>query len=208
MRRRLWASLFLYLSHNRLWRDWGLWFSRRASFIVGWRPLVYTVSPSGCAHVRLRLIRGLRLRLRLRLWVRQRLGLLRHSSDIRHRPAFYSGRAILVGYWLHGVGLPRHTGIPIGGGDVRKSIRLLVAALWPSLHGGRLLEGEVGPVGLRFGAAGSSLQGRRGLNHWDILCSVATLRWLALPVALQADTKYTLTENSYIHDKRLLLHRH
>lgn len=208
MWRCLWASLPLYLSHDRLWRDWRLWFSRWASFIVCWRPLVYTVPPRDRGYLGLRLIWGLLLRLRLRLWVRLWLGLFRHPSGIRHGPAFYSGCAILIGYWLHGVGLHGHTGITVGGGHVRESLRLLVAALGPSLHRGRLLKGEVRPVGLCFGAAGSSLQGSRGLNHWDIVWCVAALRRLALLVALQADTKYTLTENSYIHDKRLLLHRH
>lgn len=140
--------------------------------------------------------------------MRLRLGLFRHPSGIGRWPAFDSGCAVLIGHWLHGVGLHGHPRVTVGGSNVRKSLGLLVAALGPSLHRGRLLKGEVGPVGLRFGAAGSSLQGSRGLNYWDILWRVATLRRLALPVALQADTKYTLTENSYVHDKRLLLHRH
>lgn len=71
------------------------------------------------------------------------LGLFRHPSDIRHWSAFNSGCAILIGYWLHGVGLCGHTRVTIGGSNVRKSIGLLVAALGPSLHRGRLLKREV-----------------------------------------------------------------
>lgn len=155
--------------------------------------MVYTVPRGGSGYLRLRLIWGLWLRLRLGLGLRPRLGLLRYASGIRHWPAFYGGCAILVGHWLHGVGLPGHTGITVGGSNVRKSLRLLVAALGPSLHGGRLLKGEVRPVGLCLGATGSSLQGSRGLNRGDILWHVAALRRLALPVALSFSFSFSST---------------
>lgn len=69
------------------------------------------------------------------------------------------------------------------------------------------MEGEVGAVGVGLGAARPSLKGRCGFNPGDVLLCVIPLSWRALAVTLQTNTKYTLTENSYIHDKRLFLHK-
>lgn len=82
--------------------------------------------------------------------------LLCHSG-IRHRAAFHGGRAVLVGYWLRGVRLPGRHGLSVSGGHLREALGLLVAALGPSFDGGRLLEGEVGAIGVGLGAAGPSL---------------------------------------------------
>lgn len=50
-------------------------------------------------------------------------------------------------------------------------------------------------------------QGRIGFGPGDVLLQVAPVALRALAVALETCTKYTLTENSYIHDKGLFLHK-
>jgi len=173
--RSLWARLSLYLCHDGLRGDRRLRFSHGTSFIGHWSALI-RAGPAGCSS---------HLRLRLRLLGHSRIG---------RRAAFHCGRAVLVGHRLRGV-WRRQVGV---------ALRLLVATLGPPLDGGRLLEGEVGAVGVGLGAAGPSLQGRRGLDPGDVLLPVAPVSLGILAVTLQTNTKYTLTENSYIRDKRSL----
>jgi len=137
------SSLSLYLSHDRLRGDWGLWFPHRTSFICSWSSLVQTVPARGCSHL-LRLMLGLRLQL------------FRHAS-IRHRAAFHGGRAVLVGDWLCGVRLSGAHRFSVSGSQFWEAIRLLVAALGPPFDRGRLLEGEIWAVGVWLGTAGPSL---------------------------------------------------
>ncbi|TNN61634.1 hypothetical protein EYF80_028139 [Liparis tanakae] len=181
--RSLWTRLSLYLCHDGLRGDRRLRFSHGTSFIGHWSPLIHAV-PAGCSS-------HLRLRLRLRL--------LGHSR-IRRRAAFHCGRAVLVGHRLRGVWRRDAQGLSVGG-QVGVALGLLVATLGPPLDSGRLLEGEVGAVGVGLGAAGPSLQGRRGLDPGDVLLPVAPVSLGILAVTLQTNTKYTLTENSYIRDK-------
>ena len=154
------------------------------------------------------LMMGLMMRLRLRLMVglrlRMGLGLLRHSSILAtgNRAAFHGGRAVLVRYWLRGVRRPSLHRLPVSGSQLCVAFGLLVAALGSPLDGGRLLEGEVGAVGVGLGAAWPPLKGCRGLNAADVLLGVAPVSLgTSLAVALQTNTKYTLTENSYIRGK-------
>lgn len=170
----------LYLCHYRLWRNWGLWFSHRSSLTACLGSLVNAVPTRSSSHLLLRLLLlGLRLRLRLR----------RHAN-VGHATAFHGGASVLVGRWLRGIGRPGARRLPVGRGHIGVALRFLVAALGPSLDGGRLLQGEVGAVGLGLGAAGPSLQGGRG---FVLLGGTGvSLR----PVTLQTYTKYTLTENS------------
>lgn len=203
----LWATLSLYLCHGRFWGDGRLWFSHRTSFIAHWSTLVQTVPARSSSHLRLRL----RLRLILGLGLRLRLRLLCHSS-VRHRAALHGGRAVLVGdrlrgVRLRGVRLPSPHRLSVSCGHVGVAIGLLVAALGPPFDGGRLLEGEVGAVGVGLGAAGPPLQGRCGFNPGHVLLCEVGVSLRTLVVGLQTYTKYTLTENSYIHDKGLFLHK-
>lgn len=206
------TSLPLYLSHNGFWRDRRLWFPDQPSVSAAWSCLLLAVPPVGgsSAHLGLILIRRL-LRLRLRL------GLLRHAS-VGRWAAFHGGRAVLEGHWLRGVGLGGDgvvglggdgggVGLPVGGSQLGEAVGLLVAALGPPFDGRRLLQGEIGAVGLGLAAAGPSLQGGVGLGPGDVLLRVAPVCLRALAVALQTCTKYTLTENSYIHGKGLFLHK-
>lgn len=130
------------------------------------------------------------------------LGLLRYAS-VRRRATLHGGRAVLEGHWLRGVGL----GGPVSGSQVSEALGLLVAALGPSLDSRRLLQGEIRAVVLGLAAPGPSLQGGIGLGPGDVLLQVAPVSLRALAVALQTCTKYTLTENSYIHGKGLFLHK-
>lgn len=61
---------------------------------------------------------------------------------------------------------------------------------------------------LGLAAPRPSFQGRIDFRPGDVLLHVALISLRALAVALQTCTKYTLTENSYIHDKGLFLHKH
>lgn len=85
-----------------------------------------------------------------------RLRLLRDPS-VRERATFDSGRAVLVGYRLCGVGGRGDHRFSVGGRQLRVALGFLVAALGAPFDCGRLLEGEVGAIGLGFGAAGPSL---------------------------------------------------
>lgn len=202
------TSLPLYLSHNGFWRDRRLWFPDRPSVGAAWSCLLLAVPPGGGSSVPLGLTLIRRLRLRLRL------GLLRHAS-VGGGPAFHGSRAVLEGHWLRGVGLGGGVvglggggvGLPVRGSQLDEAVGLLVAALRPPFDGRRLLQGEIGAVGLGLAAAGPSLQGGVGLGPGDVLLRVAPVCLRALAVALQTCTKYTLTENSYIHGKGLFLHK-
>lgn len=98
-------------------------------------------------------------------------------------------------------------GISVRPREVRVSLRFLVATLGSAFDGGRLLEREARAVGVGLGAAGPALKGRRGFHPGDIFLSVpGGVPRRSLAVALQTDTKYTLTENSYIRGKRSFLH--
>lgn len=181
LRGRRGASLSLNLSHDRLRGHRRLRFPHRTAFVRHRSSLVHAAPP--------RRRRRLRLRLRLRL--------LRHSG-LRHRATFHGGRAVLVGYRLRHVRLAAAHGLPVGVGHVGVALGLLVAALGSPLDGGRLLQGEVGAVGVGLGAAGPALQGRRGFGPGGVLLGVAGVSLGALGVALQTNTKYTLTEK-FIH---------
>lgn len=176
-------SLSLDLGHHRFGRHRGLWFSDRTSFIHYWSPLVQTVSAWSRAHVTLR-------RLLLWLWL-----LLCHS--VGHRAALDRTRSVLIWDGMSGA-----EGVSVGGGELRVVLRFLVAALGAALDGGRLLEGEVGAIGLGLGAARPAFEGGRGLDAGDVLLWVARLsRGTRLPVALQTNTKYTLT-GKFIHSRQ------
>lgn len=60
---------------------------------------------------------------------------------------------------------------------------------------------------LGLAAPRPSFQGGIGFRPGGVLLQVAPVSLRALAIALQTCTKYTLTENSYIHDKGLFLHR-
>lgn len=123
----LWASLSLYLGHNRLWGNWRLWFSHWGSFVAHWSSLVCTVPARSSSHLwlRLRLVLGLRLRLRLLC-----------NSSFRYRPTFHCTRVVLVGRWLDRVCLPVPNRLPVGCGQVGEAFGLLVATLGSSFDGG------------------------------------------------------------------------
>lgn len=170
------AGLSLYLCHHRLGGDGGLRFPRGTSFIPDRSCLVHAVPPRRCARLRLRLL---------------------GHSGVGRRAALHRGRAVLVGRGLRGVGRPAPRGLSVGG-QVGVALGLLVAALGPPLDGGRLLQGEVRAVGVGLGAAGPSLEGRRGLDPGDVLLRGASVSLGTLGVPLQTNTKYTLTEK-FIH---------
>lgn len=134
------------------------------------------------------------------------LGLLRYAS-VRRRAALHGGRAILEGHRLRGVRLGGPRWLSVGRSQVSEAVGLLVAALGPSFDSRRLLQGEVRAVVLGLAAPGPSFQGRIGLRPGGVLLQVAPVSLRALAVALQTCTKYTLTENSYIHGKGLFLHK-
>lgn len=129
---------------------------------------------------------SIHLWLRLRLW----LWLFCHSS-VGHRAAFHGGSSVLVRYWLRGVWWCSCHWFSVSRGYVCKALRFLVATLWTSFNGGRLLQREVRSVGMGLGSMGPS--SRRGLNDRGVLLGVAALSLGGFCVALQANTKYTLT---------------
>lgn len=182
------ASLSFYLCHNRLRGDWRFWFSYWTSIAWSWSSLVHTV-PAG---------RGADLGLVLGLW------LFCHSR-IRPWATFHGGCAVLVGDWLRSVGLPGVHRLSVSGSQLCVSLWFLVATLWSPFDCGRLLKGEVGAVGVGLRNAGSSFQDCCRFSHF--LLGVTGVCLGSLAVTLQTDTKYTLTQSSYIHDKRSLLHK-
>lgn len=126
-------------------------------------------------------------------------------ANIRHRATFHGGRAVLEWDGLRGVGLPGTHRFSISGGQLCVALWFLVATLGSAFDCGRLLQGKVRAIGVGLRNAGSSFQDYCRFSRF--LLGVTAVSLGSLAVTLQTDTKYTLTESSYIHDKRSLLHK-